>query len=107
LFVFRERALKPYFAEPNTIQYNIGMKWKQLELQEKELLEEVNKRMQIASEQLQIEVNQMLLEHEAQVLRDGKKLKNNNRKIRNNLVIYIYLFTNFKDEEINFNWINL
>jgi hypothetical protein len=102
LFVFRERALKPYFAEPNTIQYNIGMKWKQLELQEKELLEEVKKRMQIASEQLQVEINQMLLEHEAQVLRVGKKLKNNNnRKIRNNLVIYIDLFTNFKDEEIN------
>ncbi len=102
MFVFRERALKPYFAEPNTIQYNIGMKWKQLELQEKELLEEVKKRMQIASEQLQVEINQMLLEHEAQVLRVGKKLKNNNnRKIRNNLVIYIDLFTNFKDEEIN------
>lgn len=102
MFVFRERALKPYFAEPNTIQYQIGMKWKQLELQEKELLEEVKKRMQIASEQLQVEINQMLLEHEAQVLRVGKKLKNNNnRKIRNNLVIYIDLFTNFKDEEIN------
>ncbi|CAF2717752.1 unnamed protein product [Rotaria sp. Silwood2] len=67
---FKERELRPRFAEPNTIEYTIGLKWKQLEIQEKQLLEEVKKRMQYASEQLQIEINQMLLEHEAQVLRD-------------------------------------
>ncbi|CAF0723713.1 unnamed protein product [Rotaria sp. Silwood1] len=67
---FKERELPPRFAEPNTIEYTIGLKWKQLELQEKQLLEEVKKRMQYASEQLQIEINQMLLEHEAQLLRD-------------------------------------
>ncbi len=96
--LFRERELKPRFAEPNTIEYTIGLKWKQLELQEKQLLEEVKKRMQHASEQLQIEVDQMLLEYEAQRLRDGRRLKNNifileninNRKIRNDLVIDIY-----------------
>ncbi len=73
--MFRERELKPRFAEPNTIEYTIGLKWKQLELQEKQLLEEVKGRMQIASEQLQVEVDQMLLEHQAQRLRDGKKLE--------------------------------
>jgi proline- and glutamine-rich splicing factor len=73
--LFRERELKPRFAEPNTIEYTIGLKWKQLELQEKQLLEEVKGRMQIASEQLQVEVDQMLLEHQAQRLRDGKKLE--------------------------------
>jgi proline- and glutamine-rich splicing factor len=73
--LFRERELKPRFAEPNTIEYTIGLKWKQLELQEKQLLEEVKGRMQLASEQLQVEVDQMLLEHQAQRLRDGKKLE--------------------------------
>ncbi len=73
--MFRERELKPRFAEPNTIEYTIGLKWKQLELQEKQLLEEVKGRMQLASEQLQVEVDQMLLEHQAQRLRDGKKLE--------------------------------
>jgi proline- and glutamine-rich splicing factor len=72
-FLFRERDVKPRFAEPNTIEYTIGLKWKQLELQEKQLLEEVKRRMQYASEQLQVEIDQMLLENEAQLLRDGRK----------------------------------
>ncbi|CAF1149534.1 unnamed protein product [Rotaria sordida] len=67
---FKEREIQPRFAEPNTIEYTIGLKWKQLEIQEKQLLEEVKKRMQYASEQLQVEINQILLEHEAQALRD-------------------------------------
>ncbi len=74
-FFFRERELGPRFAEPNTIEYTIGVKWKQLELQEKQLLEEVKRRMQLASEQLQVEVGQMLLQHESKLLRDGKRFK--------------------------------
>ena len=70
--IFRERELKPRYAEPNSIESTIGLKWKQLELQEKQLLDEVKRRMQYASEQLQVEIDQMLLEHQAQVLRDGK-----------------------------------
>jgi hypothetical protein len=70
--VFRERDRKPRFAELNTIEHTIGLKWKELELQEKQLLEEVKQRMQYASEQLQAEINQILLEHQAQALREGK-----------------------------------
>ena len=85
LLLFRERELKPRFAEPNTIEYTIGLKWKQLELQEKQLLEEVKKRMQFASDQLQVEIDQTLLEHQAQALRDGRRFEdiNNDRRIRN------------------------
>lgn len=68
----RERELKPRFAEMNTIEHTIGLKWKELELQEKQLLEEVKRRMQFASEQLQGEIDQMFLEHQAQVLREGQ-----------------------------------
>ncbi|CAF3868688.1 unnamed protein product [Rotaria magnacalcarata] len=67
---FKERELQPRFAEPNTIEYTIGLKWKQLEIQEKQLLEEVKTRMQYASEQLKVETEQMQLEYQAQVLRD-------------------------------------
>ena len=69
---FRERELKPRFAEPNTIEQTIGLKWKELELQEKQLLDEVKRRMQFASEQLQNEIDQMLLDHQAQLIREGK-----------------------------------
>lgn len=73
-FRFRERDLKPHFAEPNTIEQTIGLKWKELELQEKQLLDEVKRRMQFASEQLQVEIDQMLLDHQAQLMREGKSM---------------------------------
>jgi hypothetical protein len=53
----------------------VGLKWKELELQEKQLLEEVKKRMQYATEQVQVEIDQMYLEHQSQVLREGRKLR--------------------------------
>ena len=71
--VSRERDLKPRFAEFNTIEHTIGLKWKQLELQEKQLIEEAKRRTQYAAEQLQAEVDQMVLEHHAQALREGRK----------------------------------
>ena len=71
--VSRERDLKPRFAEFNTIEHTIGLKWKQLELQEKQLIEEAKRRTQFAAEQLQAEVDQMVLEHHAQALREGRK----------------------------------
>ena len=71
--VSRERDLKPRFAEFNTIEHTIGLKWKQLELQEKQLIEEAKQRTQFAAEQLQAEVDQMVLEHHAQALREGRK----------------------------------
>lgn len=46
------------------------MKWKELELQEKQLLEEVKRRMQFATEQVQTEIDQMYLEHQSQMLRE-------------------------------------
>jgi len=70
----KERELKPHFAEPNTMEQTIGLKWKELELQEKQLLDEVKRRMQFASEQLQVEIDQMLLDHQAQLMREGKSL---------------------------------
>ena len=70
--VDRERESKPRFAEMNTIEQTIGLKWKELELQEKQLLEEVKQRMQYASEHLQAEIDQMFLDHEAQLLREGQ-----------------------------------
>ncbi|CAF0947064.1 unnamed protein product [Rotaria sordida] len=66
----KEREAKPRFAELNTIEHTIGLKWKELELQEKQLLEEVKRRMQYATEQLKIEIDQMYLEHQSQVLRE-------------------------------------
>ncbi|CAF0886170.1 unnamed protein product [Adineta ricciae] len=66
----KERELRPRFAEMNSIEQTISLKWKQLELQEKQLLEEVKKRMQYATEQLQTEIDQMYLEHQSQVLRE-------------------------------------
>lgn len=69
---FRERQLKPRFAEPNTMEQTIGLKWKELELEEKQLLDEVKQRMQYASEKLQAEIDQMLLDHEAQMIRERK-----------------------------------
>lgn len=69
---YRERELQPRFAEVDTIEYRIGLKWKELEIQEKQLLEQVKARMQHASEQLQIETDQLLLEHQAQMIRDGR-----------------------------------
>ena len=71
-FFIRERQLKPRFAEFDTFELTIGLKWKELELQEKQLLDEVKRRMQHASEQLQIEIDEMLLEHQAQKLREGQ-----------------------------------
>jgi hypothetical protein len=68
----RERETKAHFAELHTIEHTIGLKWKELELQEKQLLEEVKRRMQYATEQLQVEIDQMYLEHQSQVLREGK-----------------------------------
>lgn len=56
----------------NTIEQTIGLKWKELELQEKQLLEEVKRRMQYATEQMQIEIDRMYLEHQSQVLREGQ-----------------------------------
>jgi transposase len=56
----------------NTIEHTIGLKWKALELQEKQLLEEVKRRMQYATEQLQVEIDEMYLEHQSQVLREGR-----------------------------------
>ncbi|CAF0894877.1 unnamed protein product [Didymodactylos carnosus] len=67
----KERELKPRFADINSIEHTIGLKWKELELQEKQLYEEVKKRMQYATEQVQIEIDQMLLEHQSQLLREG------------------------------------
>ncbi|CAF1128607.1 unnamed protein product, partial [Didymodactylos carnosus] len=67
----KERELKPRFADINSIESTIGLKWKELELQEKQLYEEVKKRMQYATEQVQIEIDQMLLEHQSQLLREG------------------------------------
>ena len=64
----------------NSIEQTISLKWKQLELQEKQLLEEVKKRMQYATEQLQTEIDQMYLEHQSQVLREGKGKQNTSRK---------------------------
>ena len=72
IFSCRERESKPRFAELNTIEHTIGLKWKELELQEKQLLEEVKRRMQYATEQVQIEIDQMYLEHQSQVLREGR-----------------------------------
>lgn len=69
---FREREAKPRFAELNTIEHTIGLKWKELELQEKQLLEEVKRRMQFATEQVKIEIDQLYLEHQSQVLREGR-----------------------------------
>ncbi|CAF3086609.1 unnamed protein product [Rotaria sp. Silwood2] len=66
----KEREAKPRFAELNTVEHTIGLKWKELELQEKQLLEEVKRRMQYASEQVKIEIDQMYLEHQSQVLRE-------------------------------------
>ncbi|CAF1362196.1 unnamed protein product [Rotaria sp. Silwood1] len=66
----KEREAKPRFAELNTIEHTIGLKWKELELQEKQLLEEVKRRMQYATEQVKIEIDQMYLEHQSQVLRE-------------------------------------
>jgi len=66
----KEREIKPRFAELNTIEHTIGLKWKELELQEKQLLEEVKRRMQYATEQVQVEIDQMYLEHQSQVLRE-------------------------------------
>ncbi len=71
-FEFREREAKPRFAELNTIEHTIGLKWKELELQEKQLLEEVKRRMQYATEQVQVEIDQMYLEHQSQLLREGR-----------------------------------
>jgi len=70
--IFRERDAKPRFAELNTIEHTVGLKWKELELQEKQLLEEVKKRMQYATDQVQVEIDQMYLEHQSQVLREGR-----------------------------------
>ena len=56
----------------NTIEHTIGLKWKELELQEKQLLEEVKKRMQYATDQVQEEIDQMYLEHQSQMLREGR-----------------------------------
>ncbi|UJR22935.1 hypothetical protein I4U23_025962 [Adineta vaga] len=66
----KERETKPRFAEMNSIEQTIGLKWKELELQEKQLLEEVKKRMQYATEQVQVEIDQMYLEHQSHVLRE-------------------------------------
>ncbi|CAF3293481.1 unnamed protein product [Rotaria socialis] len=66
----KERDVKPRFAELNTIEHTIGLKWKELELQEKQLLEEVKRRMQFATEQVKIEIDQMYLEHQSQLLRE-------------------------------------
>jgi len=66
----KERDSKPRFAELNTIEHTIGLKWKELELQEKQLLEEVKRRMQYATEQVQVEIDQMYLEHQSQLLRE-------------------------------------
>ena len=68
----RERESRPRFAEPNSIEQTVGLKWKELELQEKQLLEEVKRRMQYATEQMQTEIDQMYLEHQSQVLREGQ-----------------------------------
>ncbi|CAF4463136.1 unnamed protein product, partial [Rotaria magnacalcarata] len=66
----KERDVKPRFAELNTIEHTIGLKWKELELQEKQLLEEVKRRMQFATEQVKIEIDHMYLEHQSQLLRE-------------------------------------
>lgn len=70
--VVRDREVTPRFAELNTVEHTIGLKWKELELQEKQLLEEVKRRMQYATEQVKIEIDQMYLEHQSQVLREGR-----------------------------------
>ena len=63
--------MRPRFAEVNSIEQTIGLKWKELELQEKQLLDEVKRRMQYATEQLQIEIDQMYLDHQSQMIRKG------------------------------------
>ncbi len=60
----------------NTVEHTIGLKWKELELQEKQLLEEVKRRMQFATEQVQVEIDQMYLEHQSQQLREGRIKEN-------------------------------
>ena len=60
----------------NTIEHTIGLKWKELELQEKQLLEEVKRRMQQATDQVQAEIDQMHLEYQSQQLREGRRNKN-------------------------------
>lgn len=68
----REREVKPRFAELNSIEQTIGLKWKELEQQEKQLLDEVKRRMQYATEQLQIEIDRMYLDHKSQMIREGE-----------------------------------
>ncbi|CAF1287769.1 unnamed protein product [Adineta steineri] len=66
----KEREAKPRFAELSTIEHTIGLKWKELELQEKQLLEEVKQRMQYATDQVKVEIDEMFLEHQSQILRE-------------------------------------
>lgn len=60
----------------STIEHTIGLKWKELELQEKQLLEEVKRRMQYATDQVQAEIDQMHLEYQSQQLREGRNNDN-------------------------------
>jgi AAA+ ATPase superfamily predicted ATPase len=72
MIFFRERGIKPRFALTSTFEYTAAIKWKQLELQEKELLEDVKSRIQI---------DQMMLEQSAPM--------KNNCKISGNKIFHL------------------
>lgn len=70
--IIRERHMKPRFAEQDSFEHAVGLKWKELELQEKQLLDDVKLRMQRAAENLTLEIQQMLLANQAEKLREGQ-----------------------------------
>ncbi|ESO84120.1 hypothetical protein LOTGIDRAFT_73646, partial [Lottia gigantea] len=65
----KEREQEPRFAQPGTFDYDMGMRWKQLVVLEKEKLDRVKKEMEEAQLKLEDEMQSALYDYEAERIR--------------------------------------
>ncbi|XP_050393128.1 paraspeckle component 1 isoform X2 [Patella vulgata] len=65
----KEREKEPRFAQPGTFDYEMGMRWKQMENLEKEKLERVKKEMEEAQIKLEDDMQNALYDYQAEQIR--------------------------------------
>ena len=68
----REREMPPRFAQPGSFEYEWGMRWKQMEEQEKMQREQLERQLEENRHKLDDEMEIAKHEHQAMMMRQGK-----------------------------------
>ena len=70
-----EREVQPHFAQNNSFEFKLAIKWRELFDLEKQILEEGKKRIDQAREMLEYEIEQAMIDHKSMKLKEELRAK--------------------------------